>query len=230
MSVRDFGAHVGLSARLIAKWEAEGKDLELRPANQQLLDRCLEGSDTIERARFEANLRETTCPGTCVRAMAPEAATRLKVAESVAQALTRPDMRQALADRDIAGVFRILGKHGVSQRQIAALTGQSQSEISEIRGGRRVVAYDVLVRVGDGLGVPRGYMGLAYDETTAPLVSASNSARNDERRRSDPSSRSPALAEPPTLSNEPSPANGRPADPFAPMSRSKRGGEHEQRR
>jgi hypothetical protein len=26
------------------------------------------------------------------------------------------------------------------------------------------MAYDVLVRIADGLGVPRGYMGLAYDD------------------------------------------------------------------
>jgi hypothetical protein len=33
---------------------------------------------------------------------------------------------------------------------------------SEIIAGRRVVSsYDVLVRISDGLGVPRGWMGLA---------------------------------------------------------------------
>ena len=42
----------------------------------------------------------------------------------------------------------------------------SQSEISEIISGRRaVVSYDVLVRIGDGLGVPRGWMGLAASGT-----------------------------------------------------------------
>jgi transcriptional regulator with XRE-family HTH domain len=50
----------------------------------------------------------------------------------------------------------------VAQRRIAALTDQSQSEVSEIIAGRRVVvSYDVLVRISDGLGVPRGWMGLA---------------------------------------------------------------------
>jgi transcriptional regulator with XRE-family HTH domain len=58
-------------------------------------------------------------------------------------------MRSALAVRDVAAVFRLLQKHGVSQRQIAALTGQSQSEISEILGGRRVVSYDLLVRIAE---------------------------------------------------------------------------------
>ena len=38
----------------------------------------------------------------------------------------RADMRAVLAARDIAGVFRLLQRVGVSQRRIAALTGQSQ--------------------------------------------------------------------------------------------------------
>lgn len=74
-----------------------------------------------------------------------------------------PNMRRALADRDISAVYRLLRRVGMSQRHIAALTGQSQSEVSEILRGRQVMAYDVLVRVADGLGIPRGYMGLAYD-------------------------------------------------------------------
>src|SRR4051795_11335954 len=82
----------------------------------------------------------------------------------------RTDMRIALAARDIAGVFRLLQRVGVSQRRIAALTGQSQSEISEILAGRQVVSYDVLARIADGLGAGRGQLGLAYDDVTAQLV------------------------------------------------------------
>jgi predicted XRE-type DNA-binding protein len=69
----------------------------------------------------------------------------------------RPRMRAALARRDIGEVYRLLGAAGVSQRQIAALTGQNQSEISDINQGRQVQAYDLLVRIADGLGIPRGY-------------------------------------------------------------------------
>src|SRR5215468_12148073 len=82
----------------------------------------------------------------------------------------KPEMRSALAAREVSTVYRLLRRTGVSQRQIAALTGQSQSEVSEILKGRQVMAYDVLARIADGLGVPRGYMGLAYDETTATTV------------------------------------------------------------
>jgi transcriptional regulator with XRE-family HTH domain len=87
----------------------------------------------------------------------------------------RADMRAALAARDIAGVFKLLQRMGVSQRHIAALTGQSQSEISEILSGRQVVSYDVLVRIADGFGVSRGSLGLAYDDATANLLGLSGS-------------------------------------------------------
>ena len=79
------------------------------------------------------------------------------------EVLQRPDLRAALAERDIARVYRILQKCGISQRRIATLTRQSQSEISEILAGRRVTSYEVLVRIADGLGVPRGWMGLAVN-------------------------------------------------------------------
>ena len=70
-------------------------------------------------------------------------------------------MLRALAERDIPTVYRLLQRHGASQRAIAERTGQAQSEISEILNGRRVISYDLLARIADGLDVPRGWMGLA---------------------------------------------------------------------
>ena len=75
----------------------------------------------------------------------------------------RRDMRYALATRDIKMIYEILQRHGVSQRKIAARTGQSQSEVSEILSGRRVWSYEVLLRIARGLDVPRSWMGLAFD-------------------------------------------------------------------
>jgi len=75
-------------------------------------------------------------------------------------------MREALRKHDLAYVFRTLKTYGFSQRQIAQLTQQSQPEISGIMKakGRAVLAYPVLLRIADGLGIPRGYMGLGnYD-------------------------------------------------------------------
>jgi transcriptional regulator with XRE-family HTH domain len=75
---------------------------------------------------------------------------------------TAPAMRAALAARDISRVYRLLNEAGVPQRTIAALVGQSQSEVSEIINGRRVQAYDVLVRICTGLGLPREAMELSH--------------------------------------------------------------------
>jgi hypothetical protein len=76
------------------------------------------------------------------------------------------EMRLALAQRDIRAVYKLLQRHGVSQRRIARFTQQTQGEVSEIITGKRVVqSYDVLVRIAEGLAIPRGWMGLAHDPT-----------------------------------------------------------------
>jgi transcriptional regulator with XRE-family HTH domain len=75
-----------------------------------------------------------------------------------------PELILACAKRDVSAIFRILNKSGIPQRRIAELVGMSQSEVSEILKGRQVMSYDVLVRIAEGLGIPRGLMGLAYDE------------------------------------------------------------------
>jgi transcriptional regulator with XRE-family HTH domain len=92
----------------------------------------------------------------------------------------RADMRRALAGRDLATVFKVLRRVGTSQRMIANLTGLAPSEVYEVSRGRRVMAYDVLCRIADGLGVPRGYLGLAYDSETAAFVSATDGAGADD--------------------------------------------------
>jgi transcriptional regulator with XRE-family HTH domain len=74
----------------------------------------------------------------------------------------RDDMRAVLAARDIGALYRALTEAGLSQYRIARLTGQSQPEVSEILGGRRVIAYEVLERIAEGLGVPRELMGLSW--------------------------------------------------------------------
>ncbi len=92
------------------------------------------------------------------------------------------DMRRALAARDLATVFTLLRRVGTSQRAIATLTGLAPSEVYEISRGRRVMAYDVLCRIADGLGVPRGYLGLTYDGETASFLSCADGpdAGNDD--------------------------------------------------
>ncbi|HKR50894.1 MAG TPA: helix-turn-helix transcriptional regulator [Pseudonocardiaceae bacterium] len=67
----------------------------------------------------------------------------------------RGDMRAALRARDIGTVYRlILAVTGMSQYRLAALVGQTQSEVSEILKGRRVKDVAVLERIADRLGIP----------------------------------------------------------------------------
>jgi transcriptional regulator with XRE-family HTH domain len=51
---------------------------------------------------------------------------------------------------------------GLAQRQIAALTGQTRSEVSEVLRRRQVIAYEVLERIATGLGIFRERMGLSW--------------------------------------------------------------------
>jgi transcriptional regulator with XRE-family HTH domain len=79
-----------------------------------------------------------------------------------------PEMRAALAKRDIRAVYRCLLDHGWSQSAIAARTGQTQPEVSEfLRSDRQVITYPLLERIATAFSIPRGYMGLAYAEDLA---------------------------------------------------------------
>ncbi|MGH3874282.1 MAG: helix-turn-helix domain-containing protein [Pseudonocardiaceae bacterium] len=93
-----------------------------------------------------------------------------------------PEIRRFLAVRDVAGIFGLLQRREISQRHVAELAGMSQSEVSEIlHGSREVHAYSVLVRICEGLGIPRGLMGLAYDEETE--TSLAEEVDEDMKRR-----------------------------------------------
>jgi transcriptional regulator with XRE-family HTH domain len=77
------------------------------------------------------------------------------------------DARHAIRAQDVGEVYRVLQRYGVSQRAIARLTGQRQSDVSEILGGRKVRSVAVLTRIADGLLLPPEDFGLA---TTQPAV------------------------------------------------------------
>jgi transcriptional regulator with XRE-family HTH domain len=74
--------------------------------------------------------------------------------------LAQPAGRAACAHRDVAAVYRLLNAAGYSQRRLAAVTAQSQSEISEIFAGRSVTSVHLLERIADGLGCPRAWWRL----------------------------------------------------------------------
>jgi transcriptional regulator with XRE-family HTH domain len=94
-------------------------------------------------------------------------------------------MREAVAARDVTRVFRLLQRVGMSQQRIAALTGQSQPEVSAIIHGRKVQAYDVLLRVTDGLGIPRGLAGMSSCCCRGPLA-GNDAAMRTPVEHSDP--------------------------------------------
>lgn len=52
MSLRAFAGHLGVSERMVSKWEAGGETIIPRPVNQQALDTSLAASDSEQQARF----------------------------------------------------------------------------------------------------------------------------------------------------------------------------------
>lgn len=75
----------------------------------------------------------------------------------------RDDVRRILAALDIAGLYLVLKDAGLSQRQIAARTGQSQSEVADIVARRRRVEnHYLLKRITSGLSIPPEFMGLSW--------------------------------------------------------------------
>lgn len=52
MSIREFAAHLGVSERMISKWEAGRENIRPRPVNQAALDTALARCDPDTQARF----------------------------------------------------------------------------------------------------------------------------------------------------------------------------------
>src|SRR6266536_3165066 len=78
----------------------------------------------------------------------------------------RAEMAEALRERDMGRVFRLVRQYaGASQTQLAIACGMTQGKISEImRDIQRVIALEVFERIADGLSMPapaRAILGLA---------------------------------------------------------------------
>ena len=93
------------------------------------------------------------------------------VREIVERVCARPDVLEACGNRDLGVVIEVLGAHGVTQGQIAGLTGISQGRLSEYKKHkRRPKASSIFEAFADGLGMPsaaRQALGLSPDPAVA---------------------------------------------------------------
>lgn len=58
MSVREFAAHLGISDRMVSKWEAAGERIRPRPVNQAALDTSLRRAGDGTHGRFSELRRD----------------------------------------------------------------------------------------------------------------------------------------------------------------------------
>ena len=167
MSVRGFAAWLGVSDRMVSKWEGGTTP---GPVNQAALDSALRLCSPEDLVRFHEGPDRPRQPDPGP-AHSPTPAPRKQVMASGEQLpawLWDDDgVRTALREHDIGYLFKMLQHHRISQRTIARKVGMQQSEISEILAGRRVGQYTVLLAICAGLGIPRHLMGLSYGEPVA---------------------------------------------------------------
>lgn len=57
LSIREFAARIGVSERMVSRWEAGGEGIQPRPINQAGLDSLLAAATEDERSRFAARLQ-----------------------------------------------------------------------------------------------------------------------------------------------------------------------------
>ncbi|HUY52504.1 MAG TPA: helix-turn-helix transcriptional regulator [Streptosporangiaceae bacterium] len=89
----------------------------------------------------------------------------------VERVCARQDVLDACGNRDLGTVIEVLGAHGVTQGQVAGLTGIPQGRLSEYKKRKRAArASSTFEAFADGLGMPpvaRQALGLAPDRSAA---------------------------------------------------------------
>src|SRR5690348_2347454 len=77
------------------------------------------------------------------------------VREKLARVFARQDFCEACRRRDAGAMVRILNANGITQGQIAALTGLAQSTLSNYARGKITAEYaSTFEKLADGLGMP----------------------------------------------------------------------------
>ncbi|MFD3402178.1 helix-turn-helix domain-containing protein [Kribbella sp. NPDC058693] len=62
LSIREFAQRIGVSERMVSRWEAGGGSIRPRPINQEGLDTLLATASADERSRFAARLESLAAP------------------------------------------------------------------------------------------------------------------------------------------------------------------------
>jgi transcriptional regulator with XRE-family HTH domain len=62
LSIREFAQRIGVSERMVSRWEAGGANIRPRPINQEGLDTLLAAATDDERSRFAARLEALASP------------------------------------------------------------------------------------------------------------------------------------------------------------------------
>ncbi|GAA0245303.1 hypothetical protein GCM10009527_047470 [Actinomadura nitritigenes] len=92
--------------------------------------------------------------------------------DTLDRVFARQDTLEACKSRDLGAILRILGRHGVTQGQVASRTGIAQGRLSEYKTGKRVPEKtSVFESFANGLNMPapaRRAMGLAPRQEADP--------------------------------------------------------------
>jgi helix-turn-helix protein len=119
LSIREFAARIGVSERMVSRWEAGGESIRPRPINQEGLDSLLAAASEDEKSRFAAHLqsakqadRESISASIPGAADPPMSSHRARPTERTAVA--RPERAQSpdvfamqsfrSADKQVAGI------------------------------------------------------------------------------------------------------------------------------
>lgn len=116
MTIHDFADYLGVGIRTVAKWEARGSDIQLKPQGQAILDTVLAQASSDAQARFAATVGGSLTGETTAVDTSPEPSKRGGDAETVmcsSTSVAQSDIllpvvvngRQVLLPLDAAAVF-----------------------------------------------------------------------------------------------------------------------------
>jgi len=105
------------------------------------------------------------------------------VRDVVERVCARPDVLDACRHRDLGIVIDVLGGHGVTQGQIAGLTGISQGRLSQYMNYKISPKHSsIFEKFADGLGMPpaaRQALGLTPDSATPRMGTSAGKPSTD---------------------------------------------------